>query len=170
MRARKLIVLGDFGVGKTSLIRRYVHDSFDADYHATLGVQLHKHVDTVPTGASPVELSMVLWDIEGTPLPGEQTLRYMAGASGALVVGDLARPDRLAPMRRMADMFEGARPGRPLAFALNKADLVPEGDEEGAGALRRRYGAPVLTTSALTGARVLELFRSLGARALEVEP
>ena len=50
--AKKVCMLGDFGVGKTSLVRRYVHGEFSPDYQTTLGVNIYKYSDEVtgPTG------------------------------------------------------------------------------------------------------------------------
>jgi len=164
MKAHKVIVVGDFGVGKTSLIRRYVLDVFTDQYRATLGVHLYKHTDTIPIAGTEQQIKLVLWDIEGAPLPGEQMMRYSLGASGAIVVGDLTRPDMTEPMQRAADMIEARLPGRPIGFALNKHDIAPTPDPSIIAALRDRYGALIACTSAKTGDAVPILFRDLTAR------
>lgn len=164
MTAHKVIVLGDFGVGKTSLIRRYVLDEFSDQYRATLGVHLYKHTDVIPVAGTDQEIRLVLWDIEGAPLPGEQMMRYSLGASGAIIVGDLSREDMAEPMRRAADMVEARLPGRPIGLALNKRDIAPAPDDATAAALRDRYGALIACTSAKTGDAVPALFRDLTLR------
>jgi len=164
MSAHKVIVLGDFGVGKTSLIRRYVLDEFSDQYRATLGVHLYKHTDVIPIAGTDQHIRLVLWDIEGAPLPGEQMMRYSLGASGAVVVGDLSREDMAEPMRRAADMIEARLPGRPIGFALNKQDIAPAPDEATLASFRDRYGAIVTCTSAKTGDAVPGLFRELTTR------
>ena len=166
MKAHKLIVIGDFGVGKSSLIRRYVLDEFSDQYRATLGVHLYKHSDTISVDGADQEVKLVLWDIEGEPMPGEQMMRYVLGASGANVVGDLSRPDMLEPMRRAADMVEARLPGRPIAFAFNKRDIAPPPDDATMAELKDRYGALITCTSALTGDAVPTLFRDLTMRVL----
>ena len=164
MKAHKVIVIGDFGVGKTSLIRRYVLDVFSDQYRATLGVHLYKHSDVVPIDGTEQQIKLVLWDIEGAPLPGEQMMRYSLGASGAIVVGDLTRQDMVEPMRRAADMIEARLPGRPIGFAFNKHDIAPAPDDSDIAALKDRYGALITCTSAKTGDAVPNLFRDLTAR------
>lgn len=164
MKAHKIIILGDFGVGKTSLIRRYVLDEFSDQYRATLGVHLYKHEDVLEVAGSELHVKLVVWDIEGAPLPGEQTMRYALGASGAIVVGDLSRADMADPMRRAADMVEARLPGRPIGFALNKRDISAAPDEATIAAFRDRYGALVECTSAKTGDAVKKLFRDLSVR------
>ncbi len=166
MKAHKVIVVGDFGVGKTSLIRRYVLDVFSDQYRATLGVHLYKHTDTIPIAGTEEQVRLVLWDIEGAPLPGEQMMRYSLGASGAIVVGDLTRPDMAEPMRRAADMVEARLPGRPIGIALNKRDIAPAPDDASVAALKDRYGALIACTSAKTGDAVPNLFRDLTKRIL----
>ncbi len=164
MKAHKIIVIGDFGVGKTSLIRRYVLDVFSDQYRATLGVHLYKHSDTIPINGTEELVKLVLWDIEGAPLPGEQMMRYSLGASGAIVVGDLTRTDMTEPMQRAADMIEARLPGRPMGFALNKCDIAPVPDTAEIAALKDRYGAFIACTSAKTGDAVPALFRDLTLR------
>ena len=166
MKAHKVIVLGDFGVGKTSLIRRYVLDQFSDQYRATLGVHLYKHSDTIPIAGTDQEVKLVLWDIEGAPLPGEQMMRYSFGASGAIIVGDLTRPDMDEPMRRAADMVEARLPGRPIGFALNKLDIAQAPSDAMVAAFKDRYGALIACTSAKTGDAVPSLFRELTERIL----
>jgi GTPase SAR1 family protein len=164
MKAHKIVVLGDFGVGKTSLIRRYVLDQFSDQYRATLGVHLYKHTDTIAVEGMDREVRLVLWDIEGAPLPGEQMMRYALGASGAIIVGDLTRDDMTAPMRGAADMVEARLPGRPISIALNKSDIAPAPDDDLVATLRDRYGASIALTSAKTGDEVPRLFHALGQR------
>ena len=160
MKTYKIVVLGDFGVGKTSLIRRYVLDEFSEAYRATIGVHLYKHEDTLEDGDG-TAVSLVVWDIEGAPLPDGQTRRYVVGAAGAVIVGDLTRDDPFSPMWEAADMFEEALPGRPVVFALNKSDLAAVAHPETVKRMQRRYDAPVIETSARTGDAVNAMFRSL---------
>lgn len=167
MKTHKVIVLGDFGVGKTSLIRRYVLDEFADQYRATLGVHLYKHTDVLPIKGSEQTVKLVLWDIEGEPMPGDQTMRYVLGASGAVVVGDLSRTDTFDPMRRAAEMVEARLPGRPLGFALNKVDIAERPDEATLSALHDRYGATITCTSAKAGVAVPTLFRTLIGQIVE---
>ncbi len=162
----KIVVLGDFGVGKTSLIRRYVLDEFSEVYRATIGVHLYKHTDALAATALPVNL--VVWDIEGAPLPSEQTRRYIVGASGALIVGDATRADPFSAMWEAADMFEDVLPGRPLCLALNKSDLGTEAHPETVNRMTRRYDCPAFGTSALTGDGVTPAFRALARSILSL--
>ncbi len=159
MKTYKIVVLGDFGVGKTSLIRRYVLDEFSDEYRATLGVHLYKHADTL--AGEDIEISLVVWDIEGAPLPSGQTKRYIVGASGAVIVGDMTRDDPFSAMWSAADMFEEALPGRPLCLALNKSDVAVIESPETVTRMKRRYDCNAFETSALTGDCVTPMFHDL---------
>jgi small GTP-binding protein len=171
MTARlKVCMLGDFGVGKTSLVRRYVEGIFDPTYQTTLGVNVYKRADEIGAqGGSAQRVEQVLWDIEGG-LQRESLLdSYLRGASGAIVVGDVTREDAVATMRENAQRFRRARPGRPVVFALNKIDLVGGAAKlEGAEELAAEFGGELAYTSAATGEAVGKLFRALAARMLAV--
>ena len=166
MKTYKIVVLGDFGVGKTSLIRRYVLDEFSEAYRATIGVHIYKHLDSLE--GDDLEVSLVVWDIEGAPLPGEQTRRYIVGASGAVIVGDLTRDDPFPAMWQAADMFEEVLPGRPLCLALNKSDIASVKSPETVKRMARRYDCSVFETSARTGDAVNTMFRALARSILSL--
>ena len=91
MISKKLMLLGEIGVGKTSLVRRFVLDEFSAEYRPTMGVDIYRHqVHGIgPDGKQSLEL--VIWDIDGNF--GQSIFRhvYSKGASGALIVGDVTR-------------------------------------------------------------------------------
>lgn len=162
MTTRKIVILGGFGVGKTSLIRRYVLDEFSDVYRATLGVHLYKHSATLDVDGAEVAANLVLWDIEGVPEPVDQTKRYIAGASGAIIVGDITRPATAETMAEMAFMFERHCPARPIAFAINKTDLAAaEGAEAAFASVVEEFDAPALRTSARTGSEVMGLFNTV---------
>jgi small GTP-binding protein len=168
-KGKKICMLGDFGVGKTSLVRRYVHGEFSPDYQTTLGVNIYKYTDEVETASGALEFRHLLWDIEGG-LQRESLLdSYIRGSAGAIVVGDVTRADRLDTMRENAMRFLQARPGRPVVFALNKSDLI-EGDDLAGQAedMAKDFRGAVRYTSALTGEAVGDLFRELASEILTI--
>lgn len=168
MAVKKICVIGEFGVGKTSLVRRYVLSEFAETYRATLAVNLYKFADRVETDGGTLNIQLVIWDVEGTAMPTPQTEGYMRGAAGALIVGDVARDDPRQGMMRYAETFERVEPGRPFMFAYNKMDLVDMDAEiearMGRAALWDRFGADTVTTSALDGSGVVDAFRALAVR------
>ena len=114
---KKLCVLGDFSVGKTSLVRRYIFDEFSGRYVATAGVKIYRYQSKIEIEDEAVDVDQSIWDIEGSH-SGEQLVRsYITGASGALIVGDLSRSNAIASMIGHAETFQDALPGRPVVFA-----------------------------------------------------
>lgn len=162
---KKICMLGEFAVGKTSLVRRFVEGRFDDKYLSTVGVNISR---------KPVELddhttmNFILWDIAGNNGAGPVTTSYLTGAAAALLVCDLTRKDTLEQLRTHADGFLKARPGSAIIIAANKADLesdwtVTEAEVKAtADSLKSHY----FLTSALTGKNVEMIFETL-ARQLE---
>ena len=166
--ARKLCLLGDFAVGKTSLIRRYIHNEFSLDYEATVGVQIHQYNDKIDAGQGLAPFAQVIWDIEGSRFGEELITNYVLGAAGAVIVGDATRSDAIPSMSSHARAFLDILPGRPIVFAMNKSDLLVAGESPDANELMETFGAELVLTSALTGDGVRSLFHALGKRVLEI--
>lgn len=157
--ARKIMLLGDIGVGKTSLVRRIVHDQFAFDYRATVGVDVYAY--QIPAGGPLGQpMSVVLWDTDGDL--GESILEhvYCRGATAALLVGDVTRRATVVQALKLAERFEETFPGRPGVLLLNKSDLVAT---EGDHAPTLPAGLLALRTSARTGDNVLEALTRLAS-------
>lgn len=168
---KKIVMLGESGVGKTSLVRRYVLGEFADEYQTTLGVNIYKHDDEVEdrNGAA-VAFKHLLWDVEGGLQRQSLLDTYIRGAAGAIVVGDITRDDPLSPMRENAERFRRSRPGRPAVFAVNKVDLIDgPAHVEGAADLADDFQGLTVYTSAATGEEVQALFRRLAQRILLVD-
>lgn len=166
--AKKLCLLGDFSVGKTSLIRRYVQDAFSVDYEATVGVEVHKHEDEIETDRGVVPFAQMIWDVEGSRFGKELVTNYVLGSAGAVIVGDATRDDVIPSMISHAETFARLLPGRPMVFAMNKDDLLPDDRRPNAEELTAAFGGEIIYTSALTGDAVHSLFHALGRRILEI--
>lgn len=166
-RASKICLLGDFSVGKTSLIRRYIHDEFSLDYRATVGVQVHQYTDEIAVDKGVVPFAQVIWDIEGSRFGEELVTNYILGAAGAIIVGDASRKDASTSMCGHAKAFLDILPGRPIIFAMNKSDLVRDHERPDADRPIQEFGGELVYTSALTGEAVETLFHALARRVLE---
>ncbi len=161
MISAKVMLLGDIGVGKTSLARRCVFDKFDGDYKSTIGVDVLTHDLALGPACDGDVLRLVLWDTDGDFGSRIFETVYLAGATGAIIVADASRPGTLVKMTTLADHFEQGFPGRPCVMIVNKIDLAPRPSME----LARRAGnaGELLYSSAKTGEGVTELFLRLGA-------
>ena len=159
MTARKLLLLGEIGVGKTSLVRRLVHDELPTDYRATMGVDLYRYEMQGVGEGGRRSLELVVWDLDGNY--GQSIFQhvYSKGASGALIVGDIMRRSTLEHMVRLADGFEEAMPSRHFTFVVNKLDLVAGPDPAVLPERLQTTGHPLIWTSALASLNVLSAFR-----------
>lgn len=156
MTAKKVMLLGEIGVGKSSLARRLVFDKFEFDYKPTIGVDVYRYV--VPDAPGRAQMSLIIWDTDGNF--GDAIFRhiYMKEASAALIIGDLSRPATLDTMVKLADGFADAFPGRHAGFIVNKTDLVPDAETAPLPAMLTRPGASFIRTSAKTGSNVGRAF------------
>ncbi|MES1265209.1 MAG: Rab family GTPase, partial [Variovorax sp.] len=157
---KKICLLGAFGVGKTSLTRRYVDSIFSDAYLTTVGVKIDKK--QLDVGATAV--SLVIWDIAGEDEVSAVRTSYLRGAAGYLLVIDGTRPETLDTAVSIQARVDAEIGSVPFVALLNKADLeedwtlAPERIEqlEAAGWNFRR-------TSAKTGVGVEETFQELAA-------
>ncbi|XP_059833001.1 ras-related protein Rab-38-like [Hemitrygon akajei] len=125
----KILVIGDLGVGKTSIIKRYVHQIFSHHYRATIGVDfalkvLNWEEDTV--------VRLQLWDIAGQERFGNMTRVYYREAVGAFIVFDVSRASTFEAVSKWkSDLDSKVRlqNGRPVPAVLlaNKCDQAKEG-------------------------------------------
>lgn len=154
---KKVCLLGDFAVGKTSLIRRYVEGRFDDKYLTTVGVAVSRKT----LDYSDLSLNLLIWDLAGGRDYGQS--RYLIGVAGALIVCDLTRISTLSAYRSYADQLLRSNPDVQMVLLANKSDLIDEISisEEQLYALAQELDSPLLYTSAKTGDQVNQAFRAL---------
>jgi hypothetical protein len=161
MLQKKICLLGAFGVGKTSLVRRFVDTIFSDAYLTTVGVKIDKK--TVTVGSE--ELALILWDIAGEDEVAAVRVTYLRGAAGYLLVVDGTRPETLETAASIQKRITAELGAIPFFVLLNKSDLVedwalaPERIEQ-----LEATGWSFRRTSAKTGMGVEETFQELAAR------
>jgi len=164
----KLILTGDFKVGKTSLIKRFIENMFSESYISTIGVQISKKTVVMDEDT---KINFVLWDIGGqisTMAPYRQ--RFYEGASAAFIVIDRTRPDNLESVNRWyKEILESVPRNVPVVIVGNKSDLQEEVviSEEEIKILAKQLGFHYILTSALTGENVNEAFLYIAYRFIE---
>lgn len=155
---KKVCLIGDFAVGKTSLVQRFVHNTFSDKYLTTVGVKIDTRV--VEVGSAAVKL--VLWDIYGDHTLTSSSASYMAGANGFLLVVDGTRSNTLHTAMRLKRCLDEVAGDVPGVWLLNKSDLAPEWElGESELAQLDATGCPVLRTSARSGDNVEQAFALL---------
>jgi small GTP-binding protein len=161
---QKICLLGDFGVGKTSLVRRFVSGIFDDKYLSTVGVNISRKAVTLNTNTKVVTFNFMLWDLNGGAKFDKMFTSYCGGASGALIVCDLGRAETFDKLSYYAEGFKQLRPTAPLLIVGNKNDL-PSAEwrvnPTTISTLAQKYSAASFLTSAKTGAIVNEMFDHL---------
>lgn len=161
MLQKKICMLGAFGVGKTSLVRRFVDTIFSDNYLTTVGVKLDKKTLTV--GSETVNL--ILWDIAGEDDASAVRTTYLRGSAGYVLVADGTRDSTLEVARTIHARAEAEIGQVPFLLLVNKSDLrsewtIPQSRLDELAAL----GWTVRPTSAKTGDSVEAAFQEIAER------
>lgn len=128
----KVLVLGDYGVGKTSIIRRYTEGTFSPNYKLTIGVDFALKNIERPSGE---KIALQLWDIAGHERFGHMTHVYYKYAIAAIIVFDLGRPATFESVAKWHQdlkdkvMLANGKPV-PVILLANKSDLSPDVDDQ----------------------------------------
>lgn len=161
----KVCLAGESGVGKTSLIRRFVHDDFSDRYISTMGAKVSSRSFEVPIGnpARTYRVDMTVWDIMGAK--GFRELlkeAYFFQAQGILAVCDITHMETLQELLGWHETVRAVSGWVPMVVLANKSDLpdrrITEGDLDSFCGPR---GWSHMRTSAKTGQGVEEAFRTI---------
>ena len=176
---KKVVLLGDSAVGKTSLMNRFIKNEFDDSYISTVGAKVSKKVVNVTLEDEEYAVSFMLWDIIGSEGYKSTQSRHIAGLNGAIIVSDLSRPETIKKLEEywiplLKETTAEIMP--PILFVGNKLDLVEKDIADKAVGeftdmdsrvrserVIQRYDVldPYVVTSAKTGQGVEEGFRTL---------
>jgi len=161
MIQKKICMLGAYGAGKTSLMRRFVESIFDERYHTTVGVKIDKKVFAV----NGTDIMLMIWDLAGGDEIELTRLSHMRGAAGYIAVVDGCREWTLSRARVLQEWIAADFGDLPHVLALNKADLRDMWEVD---TLQPLGCDPknVFLTSAKTGDFVQELFERLAIQML----
>ena len=146
-------MVGDFAVGKTSSVERFVNNHFSDRYLTTVGVKIDSR--EIELSGIGVTVKLMLWDVAGASDFGDREMAYLRGASGVLFVVDGTRITTMQTARDLREQIEGRYGAQPRVLLLNKSDLQSSwqitADDQ--AALAAEFDA-VFVTSAKTGAEV----------------
>lgn len=169
MISKKICMIGDFSVGKTSLIRRFVDRQFSDKYLSTVGVKISRKAVEVPGEAGESkDLQLLIWDIEGQTKFKAIAPSYLLGAKGAIIVADVSRPETIESLPDHIKLFLSVNQKGFTIVALNKFDLIDSEKMEKilqANQFKEKEQVlGVFPTSAKTGANVDQIFADLAAK------
>lgn len=159
---KKVCLLGDFAVGKTSLVRRFVEGRFDDKYLSTIGVKISRK----PLKREDHVLNMLIWDLAGGDDYSKMGNHYLRGAVGALIVCDLTRPSTLDALKFYTKQLRDVNKNAAIVFIGNKIDLedARQISDEQIESIAAEQQVPFLLTSAKTGIAVAESFDLLATQ------
>jgi small GTP-binding protein len=156
----KTILVGDGGVGKTSLTRRYTEDKFDSDMKMTIGVNFASKKVIVDDS----EVNLMLWDLGGQPRFRDIVTDYFKGARIALAIYDATRFISMESLRGWIARVRATAPDCIIFFIANKIDQRVNGigvSQEVGQAFAQEFDAALIEVSAKTGEGVAEMFESV---------
>ncbi|MBT8464558.1 MAG: GTP-binding protein [Deltaproteobacteria bacterium] len=159
-----MCVLGASGVGKSSLVQRFVEDRFEPEHNSSIAMSIFS--GTVELGD--VTLEMMLWDPAGVDAGGQYNRSFISGASGLIFVVDATKPQTLDHLLEAHSKERGFIGSRPAILVVNKSDRT------GDFALSRaqidaasKLEWQLVQASAKTGDSVSQVFTKLAEMMLE---
>ncbi|MFD0963364.1 Rab family GTPase [Pseudofulvibacter geojedonensis] len=153
--SKKIVLLGHFGVGKTSIIRKFVTNEFSTDYKVTIGVHILKKEVELPNQ----NVSLIIWDLEGTDNIDLINKSYLLGAHGFIYVYDVTRPVTFSNLKENVEKLKQQFTKTTIKTVGNKIDLLENnikslGNDE-------LIALTDVFSSAKTGDNIEELFKEL---------
>ena len=120
----KVIILGDGAVGKTSMITRFIDDSFSPAYKQTLGLDFHSHKIMLPESHA---VMLQIWDIGGQSIGSKMLPHYVSGSHAILLVYDITNKESFLNIeewhRIIVQTFRGQKPA-VVGLVANKCDMI----------------------------------------------
>jgi len=154
----KIVLIGDAGVGKTSLVRRFVTNMFDPSYQITLGTTImKKEVEYLN-----YLVTLAIWDVGGQEVFKQIRSKYYFGSKGALAVCDATNMNTYENLKSWVESFIEVVGVKPIIFLANKCDLEPQITEDDMKEIVEDYtNAEFLFTSAKNGTNTEMAFTNL---------
>ncbi len=157
----KIVLIGDQAVGKTSLVLRYINDTFSEHYISTIGADFL--IKDLHLMGAPVRL--MIWDLGGQEQWEGIRARYMQGSDGVILIFDVSRKQDLEYyisnwIKEVKD-FIGEKV--PIVIVGNKMDLKPQISLKYAENYVKSLNYHYVETSAKLGTHVEEMFQRIAS-------
>jgi small GTP-binding protein len=156
--SKKVVLVGHFGVGKSSLVRRFVQNTFSDSYIVTIGVHILKKEIKIDG----LNLTLIIWDIEGKDDIQKVRSSYLLGTSGFIYVIDPTRPQTFERFNDEKAFIKENFPTSQLVSVANKIDLIDI--EEFKTLLTERKINIDYFASAKMGTEVENVFQKIGMK------
>jgi small GTP-binding protein len=156
--SKKVVLVGHFGVGKSSLMRRFVQNTFSDNYVVTIGVHILKKEIKIDD----LNLTLIIWDIEGKDDIQKVRSSYLLGTSGFIYVVDPTRPQTYEQFNEQVKYITTNFPDSKLVSVANKIDLIDL--EEFKKSISLKNIIIDYFASAKEGIEVENLFQNLGMK------
>ncbi len=150
----KVVLIGSIGVGKTSLVERFVHQKFSNNYLSSIGVRVDSKEVVLPEA----KVKLLIWDLAGEIYLSNQYHKYLLGSAGAILVYDITRPDTYDSIQSVTDAINEEYSKISLVTVANKADL--QEDPQFKDYISEEHQCDFMT-SAKTGENVEMVFQKL---------
>ncbi|XP_030754271.1 ras-related protein Rab-6A-like [Sitophilus oryzae] len=165
----KLVFLGEQSVGKTSMITRFMYDSFDTNYQATIGIDflsktIYLHDKTV---------RLQLWDTAGQERFRSLIPSYIRDSHVAVIVYDITNYSSFEQTTRWIEDVRNERGNKVLIILVgNKVDLesLRKVPSDAADKLAKELNLVFLETSAKCGYNIKQLFRRISDSLPDLDP
>uniref|UniRef100_D3TQF3 GTPase Rab18 n=1 Tax=Glossina morsitans morsitans TaxID=37546 RepID=D3TQF3_GLOMM len=158
-KAIKLLVIGESGVGKSSLIRRFVEDKFDEYHDVTIGMDFKSKIMNIDG----VDYKLALWDTAGAERFRSLTPSFYRKALGAILVYDITSRESLAKLEAWFTELENYSDNPNIATIVvgNKIDNERAVSREEGVKFARKHRSLFLETSAKNDEFVADVFRDI---------
>ena len=162
----KILLAGEGGVGKTTLLHRFVEGKFSAETKMTIGVEFFLK----ETQIDGQQCTLQLWDFGGQERFRFLLESYVLGAKGALLMFDLTRPMTLDNLDQWVGIVRKSDPNLPVMFLGTKNDLSEEimiNDDYAQTIKEQLKLFEFLRVSSKTGENVQQAFQILTEKILQ---
>ncbi|RLW13195.1 hypothetical protein DV515_00000146 [Chloebia gouldiae] len=169
VKHRRVTRVNDTGVGKSSIVCRFVQDHFDHNISPTIGASFM--TKTVPCGN---ELhKFLIWDTAGQERFHSLAPMYYRGSAAAVIVYDITKQDSFHTLKKwVKELKEHGPENIVMAIAGNKCDLsdIREVPMKDAKEYAESIGAIVVETSAKNAVNIEELFQGISQQIPPLDP
>uniref|UniRef100_A0A7S1FBD3 Uncharacterized protein n=1 Tax=Noctiluca scintillans TaxID=2966 RepID=A0A7S1FBD3_NOCSC len=159
MLKHKVVVLGDENCGKTSIIRRYLYDTYEESVQSTIGMDFTSKTVHLESGSAKIQL----WDTAGQERFRSLIPSYIRDAAAACVVYDVTNRRSFESCRKwIEDVREVRAQDAFVVLVANKVDLATRNVQAEEGRqLAKELGLVFHETSAKTGQNITETFQKI---------